>query len=314
MTTRPARTVLTGAAFACGAILTTGLFAVPAAAAPASAEESSGDAASCDVSRAELAWGVKESFRSYISGSIANGEWTTENGAGYETPNFLWATDTGSVDADLGSGEIAFIGSVHFTGHGGALAMDIADPVIEFDGDDAYLLLNIGATDNADEEAPEGGEVRAAKLQLDGALDTQTDQLSITEATTLLTSAGANAFNGEYGSYAAGDEMDPVSVSAALPGCNLGATSEPPVENEEPAAEEPVAQEPVVASAPFPWFPIIIGAVALLVIGVAAGMLFAGRSKKTDGQEQADGQEAAPAGTAASPDEGGTGLDWLNKE
>lgn len=313
MTTRPARTAVKVATIACGAILTAGLLAAPAAATPLTAE-GSGSAASCDVSRAELAWGVKESFRSYISGSIANGEWTTENGAGYETPNFLWATDTGSVDEELGSGEIAFIGSVHFTGHGGALAMDLADPVIEFDGDDAYLLLNIGATDNAEEEAPEGGEVRAAKLQLDGALDTQTDQFTITEATVRLTSAGANAFNGEYGSYAAGDEMDPVSVSAALPGCNLGSAAEPPAESEEPAAEEPIAQEPVVASAPFPWFPVIIGAVALLVIGVTSGMLFAGRRKKTDAQEQSGDQSTVPAESAASPAEGDTGLDWLNKE
>src|SRR5690606_23738697 len=42
----------------------------------------------CTVTDAELVWGYKESFRSYISGSIAHGEWTVADGAAYETPNF----------------------------------------------------------------------------------------------------------------------------------------------------------------------------------------------------------------------------------
>ena len=42
-------------------------------------------------------WGFKESFRAYIDGDIANGEWTTAGGATYETPEFTWSDGTGSL-------------------------------------------------------------------------------------------------------------------------------------------------------------------------------------------------------------------------
>src|SRR3546814_3461048 len=59
-----------------------GASAVGRAASPATA---------CDVVGGELSWGFKESFRAYISGSIAAGEWTTSGGATYETPSFGWS-------------------------------------------------------------------------------------------------------------------------------------------------------------------------------------------------------------------------------
>ena len=45
---------------------------------------SSSQAPGCDVVSASLEWGFKESFRGYIDGSIANGEWTVAEGAAYE--------------------------------------------------------------------------------------------------------------------------------------------------------------------------------------------------------------------------------------
>ncbi|MBK0417715.1 HtaA domain-containing protein [Leucobacter sp. CSA1] len=277
------------------AILGGGLLLAPATAqaAPLVAEETT--SADCTVTSSELRWGVKESFRSYISGSIANGEWTTDNGAGYETPEFIWSTDAGELSSDLESGTISFTGGVHFTGHGGALAMDLANPSIQFEGDAAYLLLDFGATDTAQEGAPASSQLRAAKIELGEALSTEGDALTISGATTRLTSEGAAAFNGDYGDYAAGDEMDPVSLTAAVSGCELGAVeiaapAEPDEEEPAPAPAEPVAQQQV------PWIPIIVGGVAILVIGVTAGMLIAGRGK---GKSAGAG---APDGAAASQD------------
>ncbi len=62
----------------------------------------------CPVDDATLTWGFKETFRSYISGSIANGEWTVADGATYETPDFGWSDGTGAYDPDGGEGLIAF--------------------------------------------------------------------------------------------------------------------------------------------------------------------------------------------------------------
>ena len=76
---------------------------------PAAASES--QAPGCDIRDATLTWGFKESFRAYIDGDIANGEWTTSDGATYETPEFSWSGGTGRYNSDTGSGSVQFTGS-----------------------------------------------------------------------------------------------------------------------------------------------------------------------------------------------------------
>src|SRR5690606_109353 len=107
--------------------------AVPATAATAapSATEATETSAGCAVETAELRWGVKESFRSYVSGSIANGEWTVSDDMRYETPDFIWDAAQGEMQGSPISGNVAFTGAVHFTGHGGALQFDLSNPTIE---------------------------------------------------------------------------------------------------------------------------------------------------------------------------------------
>ena len=82
----------------------------------------------CVVTDATLTWGFKESFRAYIDGDIANGEWTTSGGATYETPEFTWSDGQGHYDPETGDGYVDFAGSVRFTGHDGLLDTTIADP------------------------------------------------------------------------------------------------------------------------------------------------------------------------------------------
>ena len=77
------------AAMAAG-LVAGGLMLAPASAAFA---ETAPDA-TCTVQTSELKWGVKTSFRNYISGSIANGEWTTDNGASWASTNLPAFTAT----------------------------------------------------------------------------------------------------------------------------------------------------------------------------------------------------------------------------
>lgn len=257
-------------------------FVNPATAAPATPLQSV-DQPVCEVTTGTLTWGVKESFRSYISGSIANGEWTVSDDMRYETPSFIWDQVEGSISPELDAGEIGFTGAVHFTGHDGAMSLDLANPKIEFAADDtAYLLLDIGSTDttSSDAETAQSG-VRAAKLDLSTSVTAGGESLAIDGAVPRLTAEGATALNGAYGSYVAGEELDPISLEATVAGCELG--EQAAVAPEEPeqtplAPETPVAPE---AEAPqIPWLPIGIGAVALLVIGITGGMLLGGRGKK----------------------------------
>lgn len=276
--TTPARR---GAAVAVG-LMIGGLLFAPAA--PAFAETTPQAGAECTVTAADLGWGVKQSFRNYISGSIANGEWTTENGASYETPNFMWSGGTGTFAADLESGAVAFTGDVNFTGHGGAMKLDISNPEIEFTGGgDAQLVLAVGSTDVEGAE-PTFERVSVAKVTLAGHSTAEGDKLIVAEAPVRLTSEGAAAMNGEYGSYVSGEEMDPISLSVTATGCDLTAAAVP---TEAPAEESPSAEAETPAPAPVedapsvPWLPIGIGAVALIAIGVTVGMLVAGSRKGT---------------------------------
>ena len=58
--------------------------------APASVPEGA-----CEVQDVSITWGFKESFRSYISGSIAQGSWEASGDVGYEIPHFTLTGGTG---------------------------------------------------------------------------------------------------------------------------------------------------------------------------------------------------------------------------
>ncbi|QBE49485.1 HtaA domain-containing protein [Leucobacter triazinivorans] len=275
-------------AVAAVSVLGAALLAAPTAAtatssaAPTSVPFAAEAAGECVVESAQLNWGIKESFRSYISGSIANGDWTTSDDMRYETPSFIWTESEGAIAPDLSGGSILFTGAVQFTGHDGALEFDLADPGIEFEDErTAYLLVRIGATDAAAEGGTVESElVRAAKIDLAGVTEASGARLDIDGAVPVLTSEGAAAFNGEYGSYVSGDELDPIVLTATVGGCSLSPSA--PTAEGTPTEEQPAAEEAAPISAPeqsIPWLPIGIGAVALLVIGVTGGMLIAGRGR-----------------------------------
>lgn len=242
----------------------------PAVATPALAEEVG---STCEVTGGELTWGVKEGFRSYISGTIANGEWQVSDGASYETPSFTFSGANGRIDATTGEGSISFAGTVLFTGHEGVLNLTIANPTIEFVGDGTARLLLDTRSNNAEGELViDETQVSFGKIDSVGDLDPAAGELTLSEAPVVLTADGAAAFSGFYSS---GEALDPISLSAQLTPC--ASASDAPTASDEPeATTQPVDDETETA---FPWLPVILGALALVVIGVAAGMLIAGRRK-----------------------------------
>ena len=225
--------------------------------------------ATCTVQSSELKWGVKTSFRNYISGSIANGEWTTENGASYETPNFIWANGAGTFGADLAEGSVTFTGDVHFTGHGGVMKLDLKDPELVFTGSDsAQLVIGVGSTSTGGSELSYE-RVAMAKVDLSGRDTPDATSLSLEDAPVVLTAEGAKALNGGYGDYIAGQEMDALQLSLGVSGCALA------------EATGNGADEPAVADdTSIPWVPVAIGTGSLLVVLVTGAMLLSGRKKQ----------------------------------
>ena len=162
------------------------------------------------IKSANLGWGVRDSFRNYVRGGIANGSWEL-NGTSYSSGAFNWSNGTGTFKG--GKGSISFSGSVRFTGHHGILDTTIANPRLEINGNSGTLYATMNSNDPSG-KATNYGEVALLKVDLSG-LQSSSDAVSVNGAATTLTAEGAKAFAGFYD---AGKDMAPLSFSAAING------------------------------------------------------------------------------------------------
>jgi len=218
----------------------------------------------CTVDGAELHWGFKESFRAYLDGSIANGEWSTAGGATYETPVFTWSGGAGGYDSATAAVDLEFPGSVRFTGHGAILDTTIANPRIVIEGDRGMLLVDVFGT-TQDGSPVDGTALEFAELDLTAAHATDGDVVTLTGIRATLTAAGSDAF----GTYPAGEELDPLELRIPVdPAC-----AEPVAATGDEAAIE---TENASGAAAWPWIVFAILA-ALLVAGVAVALVLRSR-------------------------------------
>lgn len=162
------------------------------------------------IKSANLGWGVRDSFRNYVRGGIANGSWEL-NGTSYSSDAFNWSNGTGTFKG--GKGSISFSGSVRFTGHHGILETTIANPRLEINGNSGTLYATMNSNDPSG-KATNYGEVALLKVDLSG-LQSSADAVSVNGAATTLTAEGAKAFAGFYD---AGKDMAPLSFSATING------------------------------------------------------------------------------------------------
>jgi hypothetical protein len=171
------------------------------------------------VSSGVLEWGVKESFRSYISGPIARGEWTLVRATETSSGAFRWTKSFGDYDLGTASGTVGFVGSVRFIGHEGALDLTLSRPRVRFASGGASLVVDVRG------KALDGGDVFEQASVEFAALDlasttcqTSSRSVTCTGVPATLTSAGAAGFGGFY---EAGASLDPVSVSFAVGGSTV---------------------------------------------------------------------------------------------
>ncbi|KQR39593.1 HtaA domain-containing protein [Microbacterium sp. Leaf159] len=226
----------------------------------------------CTVDGATLEWGYKESFRTYIEG-IAAGGWTLTDVA-YEYPDYVWSSGTGSFDDETLTGLVTFGGSINFTGHSGALNTTLANARVELAGDTGYLVFDVLGT-TQDGQSVDQKAVRLAEFALGDAAVID-GVLSLEAIPTTLTEAGAAAF----GTYAAGEELDP--VTALLPvaaECGVAVEEDEPAESEGTAAAASVTAVADTEGAPvWPW---IVGGLVVVVLAVGGGVLIGRRTRAT---------------------------------
>ena len=172
-----------------------------------------------EVSSGLLQWGVKESFRSYIAGPIADGGWTldgiTEGGG-----RFRWTASFGEYDMGDAVGSVGFVGGVRFTGHEGSLDIAISRPRVRFDGDSsAVLLVDVRSKSLGGGGVLEQTSVEFATLDLSAASsDIDSDSVSYARIPAVLTAAGAEGFGGFY---EAGAELDPITIAFGVGGAQV---------------------------------------------------------------------------------------------
>ncbi|MFE0903010.1 HtaA domain-containing protein [Streptomyces rochei] len=161
-----------------------------------------------------LGWGVKQSFRSYVTGPVAKGEVTVSDGAVQAAGNgaFTFKDATGTYDTDADKLTAAFRGAVNFKGHrtNGAYGLDLTLSNLKatLDGGTGKLTADVNSLGTRTE-----GVVLADLEAKSADLTARNDVITVDGVAATLTEAGAKAF-GDF--YTAGTALDAVDLSVAL--------------------------------------------------------------------------------------------------
>ncbi|MFG2182629.1 HtaA domain-containing protein [Streptomyces abikoensis] len=226
-----------------------------------------------EFTEAVVDWGVRRTFREYVTGPIAQGSWKLADGAQDGGALFRFPHGKGTYDA--GSLDAAFAGTLRFAGSHLDLTLGGVTVAVK----DGRGTLSADVT---------GGGRAAAKgvplVTFDASRIEERDGLTaVAEAPAKLTAEGARAFGGMYQE---GTDMDPVSLAvpldakAALPplpdlGTAPGDSSPSPAEPRTKSAGSSSAS----GSASFPVVP--VAAAAAVVVAAAVATFLVTRRRRT---------------------------------
>jgi hypothetical protein len=204
-------------------------------------------AATIPITGGEVDWGIKQSFREYVKGPIAQGQIEVSGGATEaDDGTFKFPVDSGTYDLTTHQVEVQGSGTVHFTGHfsGGVPALDVtfSNPRVIVGKDSVVYADVLDKSFGANNSYPnsEFALLDAASVKPVSA----GEAVTLNEIPAELTAEGAQAF---AGFYAEGDELDPLTLVASYA---------PKVTPEEPKKEAPKTDPaPTPAPAPTPVMP-----------------------------------------------------------
>ncbi|GGR41782.1 hypothetical protein GCM10010497_51430 [Streptomyces cinereoruber] len=244
----------------------------PTSAAPTKAPEPSKSPAPAAGSFRDAAvdWGVRRTFREYVTGSIAQGKWTLADGARDGGALFRFTAGKGTYDPAGKTLDAAFAGSVRFTGT--HLDLTLGKVTVRVKDGKGTLGADVTTSGRTEKNVP---LVTFAVPDL----APKNGLAAVTEAPATLTEGGAGAFGGMY---RAGTAMDPVSLAVTvdekaqlppLPDLGSDAAAAPPAAAATTAPAKPAATAPAAAassSGPSAGTYLAIGAGVLAVAALAA--------------------------------------------
>ncbi|MCF3104419.1 HtaA domain-containing protein [Streptomyces roseoverticillatus] len=221
---------------------------------------------------AAVDWGVRRTFREYVTGSIAQGSWKLADGAQDGGALFRFPAGRGTYDEAARTLDAAFTGTVRFTGN----HLDLALSAVKVTAADGKGTLSADVTSGGTQPR------RSVPLVTFDASDLkEKDGLAaVTEAPAELTAEGAEAF---AGMYRKGEAMDPVSLAVPLsseaklpPLPDLGKASAPaegdPTAGQKADSGRKVATKSATdtsSDSSFPVLPVVAGAVGVVVVAAA---------------------------------------------
>lgn len=165
-----------------------------------------------------LDWGVKDSFRTYVTGPIANGKVETTGGATASDAGYRFPDATGSFDADEQTLDAGFEGKVRFLGHkeGDAYTLDLSLTGLEVRVEDGAgtLVADVSSKDRETRKVTTYTDLALADLKLPGGeLAAKDGVVTLSAVPATLTADGTKAFGGMY---TKGTALDALTVSVAL--------------------------------------------------------------------------------------------------
>ncbi len=224
------------------------------------------------IANGTLSWGVKESFRKYITGNIAKGRISFNGQAATASDVFVFTGGKGTIDSVKRNGSVQFAGEVAFQGHdygsGSVLSVTFKNITLAMDGNAGTLSADVlsrslesataGSKPGTDQEYK--GAVLATLDLGKAALNQDSTVYAASGAPAVLATSGVAPF-ADF--YAAGDALDPVTFAL---GCN--ATVELPGGGVTPLAS---ATAPVLAKTGMPGMEAtVLGALMVLLLGAGA--------------------------------------------
>ncbi|WP_415936311.1 HtaA domain-containing protein [Streptomyces sp. 039-1] len=261
-------------------------------------------------------WGVRRTFREYVTGPVADGKWTLTAGAQDGGALFRFPEGQGTYDKKRHTLTAAFDGAVRFTGHQGLDLRLSALRVSVTDGR-GTLYADVASAGLTGRKVPL--VTFAAK-----SLTPKNGLLQLDEASTELTSRGAKAFGGVY---RGGTAMDPLTLSVALtddarlPALpDLGTSASPAPQASKTADDEQAAAAPRTENTASDTadggsaLPLGIAAAVLLVAAAVLALVIVRRRRRRPapdatrgGEGAADEAESGPQAAPPTTTPAGTG-------
>ncbi|MGW4205537.1 HtaA domain-containing protein [Streptomyces sp. NPDC004726] len=180
-----------------------------------------------------LDWGVKESFREYVTTGFGKGKIEVSGGTTSNAAGFRFPKGKGVFDASKKSLSASFDGQVRFLGHltDGQYVLDLklSDLKVKVEGTKGTLLADVSTKDRETQKVSTFNDLGIASLAVPAnALKAEKKVVTLNDVPATLTADGVKAFGGMYQAGIALDKVD-VAVSldkdVTLPGASNGGSS-----------------------------------------------------------------------------------------